>query len=63
MKKQAREGMGVRVNVCYFIKFIFSTNVTDIFKYIAVHTSDGNRTVLSREVPGRSQDGTGQDRT
>ena len=26
-------------------------------------TSDGNRTVLSREVPGRSQDGTGQDRT
>ena len=28
-----------------------------------VWTSDGNRTVLSREVPGRSQDGTGQDRT
>ena len=26
-----------------------------------MHTSDGNRTVPSREVPGRSWDGTGQD--
>ena len=26
-----------------------------------VLTSDGNRTVPSREVPGRSRDGTGQD--
>ena len=28
-----------------------------------VLTSDGNRTVPSREVPGRSRDGTGRDRT
>ena len=30
---------------------------------IHIGPSDGNRTVPSREVPGRSRDGTGQDRT
>ena len=30
---------------------------------VRVVCSDGNRTVPSREVPGRSRDGTGQDRT
>ena len=32
-----------------------------IDSWYVVHTSDGNRTVPSREVPGRSRDGTGQD--
>ena len=30
--------MGVRLNVCYFIEFMFSTSVTDMLKYMAVHT-------------------------
>ena len=33
--------MGVRLNACYFIKFIFTTSVTEMLKYIAVHTEIG----------------------
>ena len=34
-------GGQLRLNVCYFIDFIFSTSVTDMLKYIAVHTEIG----------------------
>ena len=40
---------------------LYPAAVSNQEQVIVMHVSDGNRTVLSREVLGRSWDGTGQD--